>query len=269
MKPILKWVGGKTRLLPEIEKRIPEFQHYYEPFVGGAALLLHLQPKNATAADANEELINLYNVVKTAPEELIKDLGKHKNEKEYFYQIRKLDRLESYKDLSPIEKASRILYINKTCYNGLFRVNSRGELNTPFGNYKNPLICDENNIRELSDYFNRANIQFIHQDFEQTLLEAKKGDFVYLDPPYDPISATASFTAYAKNGFSKEEQIRLKQCCDKLDEKDAHFLLSNSATEFICELYEEYSVEIIDAPRSISCNGTNRNSVNEVLISNY
>ena len=269
MKPVLKWVGGKTKLLPEIQKRVPEFKTYYEPFIGGAAVLLSLQPKKAVVSDANGELINMYQVIKDSPDELIADLQKHKNDEDYFYQIRGLDRTDDYNNLSPVEKASRIIFLNKTCYNGLFRVNSKGELNAPFGRYKNPFICDADNIHALSDYFNTAKIKFLNKDFEKTVKTAKEGDFVYFDPPYDPISDTAAFTGYAKNGFDRVDQARLKECCDALNEKGVKFLLSNSATDFIKDFYSEYIVDIIQAPRAISCKGDGRKAVDEVLVRNF
>lgn len=269
MKPVLKWVGGKTKLLPEIQKRVPEFKTYYEPFIGGAAVLLSLQPKKAVVSDANGELINMYQVIKDSPDELITDLQKHKNDEDYFYQIRGLDRTDDYINLSPVEKASRIIFLNKTCYNGLFRVNSKGELNAPFGRYKNPLICDADNIHALSDYFNATKIKFLNKDFERTVKTAKEGDFVYFDPPYDPISDTAAFTGYAKNGFDRTDQTRLKECCDALNEKGVKFLLSNSATDFIKDLYSEYTVDIIQAPRAISCKRDGRRAVDEVLVRNF
>lgn len=268
--PVLKWVGGKRQLLPEIVKRIPEFSTYYEPFVGGGAVLFSLQPKKAVINDISRELMNVYQVIKDHVDELVEDLKKHKNEKEYFYSIRELDRdKKKYESLSNVEKASRILYLNKTCYNGLFRVNKAGEFNTPFGNYKNPNIVNEQTLRAVSSYFNTADITFLCCDYEEALKNIRKGDFVYFDPPYDPVSSSANFTGYDKGGFDSEEQIRLKSVCDRLNKRGIRFLLSNSATDFILDLYKDYKVEIIQAKRAINCNPNKRGEVDEVLVRNY
>ena len=269
--PVVKWVGGKRQLIPEIEKYIPShYTTYYEPFVGGGAVLFHLQPKKAVVNDVNEELINLYQVIKDNVDELIEDLKKHKNEPDYFYKIRELDRdMGEYQSLSPIERASRIHYLNKTCYNGLFRVNSQGQFNTPFGRYKNPNIVNEPTLRAVSKYFNSANISFKCCDFEEAVKWARKGSFIYFDPPYDPVSDTSSFTGYDKGGFDRKEQKRLKELCDRLDHRGIKFLLSNSETEFILELYKDYKIEIVQAKRSINSKGHKRGAVNEVLVRNY
>lgn len=269
--PVVKWVGGKRQLLPKLEKYIPKvFTTYYEPFLGGGAVLFNIQPQKAIVNDINEELISLYIVVRDNPDELIEDLKKHKNESEYYYNLRKVDRkTDSYSKFTNIEKASRIHYLNKTCFNGLFRVNMAGQFNSPFGSYKNPNIVNEVNIRAVSKYLNEAKIELMCCDYEESLKGIKKGAFVYFDPPYDPISDSASFTGYAKGGFDKNEQIRLKILCDKLDEKGIKFLLSNSATEFITDLYKGYKIETIQAKRSINSRGDERGEVDEVLVRNY
>jgi len=271
VSPVVKWVGGKRQLLPEIRKYIPEkFTIYYEPFVGGGAVLFDIQPKRAVINDVNFELMNLYEVIRDNVDLLIEDLKKHKNEKEYFYEIRELDRdKEKYSQLTKVERASRLLYLNKTCYNGLYRVNQAGQFNTPFGNYKNPNIINEKVIRAVSDYFNWADITFKCCDFEESVKGIGKGAFVYFDPPYDPVSESANFTEYSKDGFTKEDQIRLKKLCDRLNDKGIKFLLSNSATEFIIDLYKDYKIEIIQARRSINSDGRKRGEVDEVLVRNY
>lgn len=238
--PFVKWVGGKRQLLTEIEKYLPsKFATYYEPFIGGGALLFHLQPKNAIINDSNAELINLYTVIKENPLALIEDLRKHKNEADYFYEIRSLDRnRDKFSTLTNVERASRIIFLNKTCYNGLFRVNSAGEFNTPFGRYKNPNIVNEITIKAVSLYLNKANISIMNEDFERALQNVSKGDFVYLDPPYDPLSNSSSFTGYTQGGFDRGEQERLKDVCDLLHAKKAKFLLSNSYTNLILNLYQ-------------------------------
>lgn len=269
--PVVKWVGGKRQLMREIEELLPnKYTTYYEPFIGGGAVLFELQPKKAVINDVNSELINLYNVIKDDVESLIEDLRKHENTSDYFYRIRELDRDKNeYDSLSKVEKASRIIYLNKTCFNGLFRVNKAGEFNSPFGKYKNPNIVDEVTLRAVNKYFNKAEIKILNGDFESSLKGIRKGAFVYLDPPYDPVSSSANFTGYDKGGFNRDEQIRLKELCDKLDKKGVKFLLSNSATEFIKDLYKEYDIKIVKAKRVINSNGNLRGEVDEVLVRNY
>jgi DNA adenine methylase len=269
--PVVKWVGGKRQIINEIMKHVPvSFTTYYEPFLGGGALLFELQPQKAVVNDINHELINLYEVIKDNVEELIKHLKTHKNEKEYFYKIRELDRKkDEYSKLTPVQRASRIIYLNKTCYNGLFRVNKAGEFNTPFGNYKNPNIVNEITLMAVSEYFNQAKIRFCSLDFTVVLKGVRKGAFVYFDPPYDPVSDTASFTGYNRSGFDRKEQIRLKETCDKLDQKGVEFLLSNSATDFIKDLYKEYRIEIVQAKRPINSNANKRGEIDEVLVMNF
>lgn len=184
--------------------------------------------------------------------------------------MRELDRDKKvYKSLSNIEKASRILFLNKTCYNGLFRVNNAGEFNTPFGKYKNPNIVNEPTLKAVSLYFNECNITFYNKDYEKILKSLKESTFVYLDPPYDPLSDTSSFTGYNKGRFDKKQQERLKRCCDSLDKKGINFLLSNSATEFIKELYEGYEIITVQAKRSINSVSNKRGQIDEVLVKNY
>lgn len=271
IRPVIKWVGGKRQIIKQIAPYIPPtFSTYYEPFLGGGAVLLALQPKKAVVNDINSELMNLYVVIKDNVEDLITDLKKHKNEADYFYQIRELDRQkDKYQNLTPIQRASRIIYLNKTCYNGLFRVNKTGEFNTPFGHYKNPNIVNGATLRAVSDYFNTAEIDLFCGDFAESLQKVKKDDFVYLDPPYDPLSDTANFTGYSRGGFGQIEQIRLKELCDRLNEKKVKFLLSNSATDFIKELYQEYRIEVVQASRLINSKADKRGEINELLIMNY
>lgn len=269
--PVVKWVGGKRQLLKDITQYIPEkYSTYYEPFLGGGAVLFDLQPAKAVVNDINEELINVYETIRDDVEGLIADLKKHQNEAEYFYMIREKDRdREKYNQLSKVERASRIIYLNKTCYNGLFRVNRHGEFNTPFGRYKNPNIVNEDTLRAVSVYFNKANITFRCGDFEDAVKGVRKGSFVYFDPPYDPVSESANFTGYDKGGFNRDEQIRLKKLCDKLNERGVKFLLSNSATDFILDLYKDYDIKIVQAKRAINSKGDKRGEVNEVLVKNY
>ncbi len=272
--PVVKWVGGKRQILPEIKKYSPKkFNTYFEPFVGGGAVLFELQPKNVIVNDINKELVNLYSVIQNNVEELIdklSDTNIYSNNSECYYRIRELDREpQKYNKMTGIERAARIMYLNKTCYNGLYRVNSVGEFNSPFGNYKNPNIVNEVTLRAVNKYFNESNIKFLNGDFEKAVKNAKKGDFVYFDPPYAPISKTSNFTGYNESGFGETEQIRLKKLCDTLDKKGAKFLLSNSDCEFIRGLYKDYNIITIKAKRAINSDGNNRGNVNEVLIRNY
>ena len=276
VKPFLKWAGGKRQLLPEIRKYLPKNigkTTYFEPFLGGGALLFDLQPKTAIVNDKNKELINCYQVIKDSVEELIQALQNHKqnHSEEYYYHLRQLDRFKKkYNQLSNIEKAARIIYLNKTCYNGLFRVNSHGYFNVPFGRYKNPNILDEAVLRGVNDYLNQKSVTFLNRDFAEAVETAKKGDFVYFDPPYDPVSNTASFTGYDINGFNQEQQERLKKVVDDLTEKGCYVMLSNSATDFILDLYKDYKETIVvSATRSINSNALKRGKIDEVLVLNY
>ena len=268
--PVLKWVGGKRQLLPEIKKYIPKYSTYYEPFLGGGAVLFELQPKKAVVNDLNSELINVYEVIKTTPQELIDELKKYSNDEETFYKVRNIDRnKDEFKKLSDVQRAARIIYLNKTCFNGLYRVNSSGEFNSPFGRYKNPNIINENTILAVNKYFNTSDITFRNTDFEDSIKDIPKGSFVYLDPPYDPVSKTSNFTGYNQGGFGDDEQIRIKNMCDRLNANGVKFLLSNSATPFIKDLYKDYKIEIVNAKRAVNSKADKRGEIEEVLIRNY
>lgn len=270
--PFLKWVGGKRQLIPEIKKRLPKGianAPYYEPFIGGGALFFELQPKCATINDYNEELINVYRAIRDFPNELIEDLKKHENTAEYFYKIRAIDRQPLFKKLSKIERASRIIYLNKTCYNGLYRVNNAGEFNSPFGNYKAPNIVNAPVITAVSKYLNSAKIQIHNTDYQKILQNIPTNSFVYLDPPYHPISESSNFTGYVQGGWNKKDQLRLKGVCDTLTDRGIKFLLSNSASDFIKEIYSEYNIHIVQATRSVNSDTSQRGLINEFLISNY
>lgn len=271
VQPVVKWVGGKRQLLQDLVPLFPKsFRSYCEPFFGGGAVLFNLQPKQAYINDINVELVNMYLVVRDNVDRLIDMLSKHKNESGYFYKVRDWDRDKSFYDnLDPITKAARLIFLNKTCYNGLFRVNNAGEFNTPFGSHKNPNIVNAPVLRAVSHYLNTSEITISSKDYCDVLDSIKSSTFVYLDPPYDPVSDTASFTGYIKNGFNREEQIRLKQNCDKLDKRGVKFLLSNSATPFILELYSDYRMSLVHAKRAINSVGNRRGDVEEVLVRNY
>lgn len=269
-QPFLKWAGGKRQLLPEIKKYIPQkINTYYEPFVGAGAVLFDLQPKKAVINDINGDLINTYNVIKNNIDELIEDLNKHKNDPDYFYKIRDLDRTGKYKSLTNVERASRIIYLNKTCFNGLFRVNSQGQFNVPFGKYKNPQVVNEIVVRAVNHYLINSDVSILNGDYETALETARKGDFVYFDPPYDPVSDTSSFTGYSLDGFDKEDQIRLRDVFIKLDQRGCNVLLSNSATDFIKDIYRDYHIKMVTASRNINSVASKRGKIDEVLVMNY
>ncbi|MEM9509156.1 MAG: DNA adenine methylase [Cyanobacteria bacterium P01_E01_bin.35] len=272
-QPFLKWAGGKRQLLPEIQKFIPtKYTEYYEPFVGAGAVLFSLQPKKCIINDTNRELINCYQVIRDQPEELIRLCQQHQanNSKEYYYILREQDRQDDFTDRSPTERAARIIYLNKTCFNGLFRVNSSGQFNVPYGKYKNPTIADPAVIKAISVYLNQAQVSILNGDFAQAVSTAKKGAFIYFDPPYHPLSDTSSFTGYSMNGFGEEEQIRLKELCDELTAKGCQVLASNSAAPLIKSLYDDPNYEILEvkATRAINTVASKRGRINELLIHN-
>ncbi|NSW84268.1 MAG: DNA adenine methylase [Syntrophothermus sp.] len=264
-RPPVKWAGGKSQLLEQFELLFPrtEYSLYLEPFVGGGAVFFHLQPEKAVLIDSSEELINFYLTVRNHLEELLIDLRKHENKAEYYYRIRALNPEE----LSPVGRASRFLYLNKTGYNGLWRVNRQGKHNVPFGRYKNPKIVDEPNLRLVSEALKRAEI--ICGDFSLALDHAKAGAIVYLDPPYHPVSATASFTSYTAENFGEEEQKRLAEVFRELDRKGCLVMLSNSDTEFVRGLYSGYNITTVHAKRAINCRADRRGPVKELVIRNY
>ncbi|MDR3046267.1 MAG: DNA adenine methylase [Bacteroidales bacterium] len=270
--PFLKWVGGKRQIMLSIVGLLPKeikTYNYIEPFIGGGAVLFHLQPKKAIINDFNSELINVYQVIKNDVDLLIEDLKKHKNEIEYFYNIRGLDRISEYKKISAIERASRIIYLNKTCFNGLYRVNNAGEFNAPFGHYKNPNIVNEPTLRAVNKYLNTNNIELLSGDYEIVLDNLDKNSFVYLDPPYHPISINSNFTGYVQGGWNMFDQVRLREACDKLTTKDIKFLLSNSSSSFIKDQYKNYNITTVKANRAINSDGANRGEIDEFLIRNY
>lgn len=270
--PILKWAGGKRQLITDLKKHMPEsYNHYFEPFIGGAALFLNLdtRSKESFISDINHELINVYEVIKNDVEELILELQKHKknDNEEYFYKIRAVDRKLSYKNWSNIKKAGRFVYLNRTCFNGLYRVNSKGQFNVPYAYYNNPRIVDEDNLRKCSNVFKTAKISCA--SFESILNLVKENDFVYLDPPYWPLSETSYFTSYTKEGFGEIEQHKLKEFCDQLDAKNVKFLLSNSDIDKVRKLYQEYEILDVYAARQINAQVKGRKKISEVLIKNY
>jgi DNA adenine methylase len=272
VSPFVKWAGGKRQLMDAIMEAMPKNIRnytYVEPFIGGGAVLFNIQPKNAIVNDFNSELINVYNVVKENLDELIIDLKKHRNESEYFYHIRSLDRSEDFAKIGKIQRASRLIYLNKTCYNGLYRVNNAGEFNSPFGRYKNPNIVNELVLRAVSSYLNSNNIQILFGDYYDVLKNIDKNSFVYLDPPYHPISESSNFTGYIQGGWNIFDQVRLREACDELTKKGIKFLLSNSASGFVKDQYRNYNISIVKATRSINVDAEKRGEVDELLIRNY
>ena len=271
LSPILKWVGGKRQLLSEIIPLIDEScDNYVEPFIGGGAVLFRLQPKKAIINDYNTELINVYRTVRDDLDGLVALLKEHEkyNSSDYYYEVRALDRTPDFDKMSNLEKAARIIYLNKTCYNGLYRVNSLGQFNSPYGRYKNPNIVNEVVLRAISKYLNRNEISIRSGDYKDVLNDIEKNSFVYLDPPYIPISSSSSFTGYTEGGFGYDKQVELKEECDKLNSKGVHFLQSNSDCEEIRELYKDYRIKIVKAKRAINSDAKKRGQINEVLIYN-
>ncbi len=267
---VVKWAGGKKQLLEQFKPLFPKkIKRYYEPFIGGGAVAFYIiknyKPQNVVLSDTNEELINAYNVIKNDVEELIKILKKYKikHNKNTYYKVR----LQDPTLLSETSKASRFIYLNKTCFNGLYRVNLKGEFNVPMGQYNNPSICSENNLRELSKLLKNVDIKLM--SFEEILKYRKKGDFVYFDPPYYPLKKGKSFTTYQKGGFLDEEQKLLAEIFKKLDKKGCKVMLSNSDTKFIKNLYKDYKINFVKATRMINCDATKRGKVKEVVVTNY
>ena len=270
--PFLKWVGGKRQIISSILELLPsaiDSATYIEPFIGAGALFFYLQPRKAIINDFNRDLINVYRVIKEKPDELIEDLKKHRNEHDYFYKIRGMDRKKHFGHLTVVEKASRLIYLNKTCFNGLYRVNRAGEFNVPYGRYKNPNIVNETAIRAASQYLNANQIELENADFEVVLKKADKNSFFYLDPPYHPLSFSSNFTGYISGGWGKDDQYRLKSACDDLDHRGIKFLLSNSSADFILDIYKEYKITTVKAIRAINSSGDKRGKIDEVLIRNY
>lgn len=254
--PVVKWVGGKRQLLSEIEPLFPKrYTTYCEPFVGGGAVLFSKQPRHAIVNDLNKDLITTYLVIRDDVRTLIELLKQYENTADYFYKVRDLDRdKEQYSQLSSVEKAARLLYLNKTCYNGLFRVNSSGEFNSPFGNYKNPNIVNEPVLLAVNKYFCNNDIAFYSEDFASTLKRIKRGAFVYLDPPYDPVSDTSSFTGYNKGGFDERQTnyytaagkyLGLIENYQNQNTKEIVFSLTPLARKILSSSYREKQLELI------------------------
>ncbi len=278
IKPYLKWAGGKRQLLPEIQKYLPAQIYdytYYEPFVGAGAVFFELQPQHVVINDYNEQLIGTYVAIRDNVDVLIELLKKHKENlsEEYFYEIRSLDRTpDDFGRLSPIERAARLIFLNKTCYNGLYRVNSQGLFNVPYGKYKNPVIYEEAVLRAISTYLNDNGneITIMRGDFADAVRNAEKQSFVYFDPPYHSPN-NANFTGYQADGFDEGEQTRLRNVFQDLTDRGIQCLLSNADTEFIRDLYNDARYEIVSvlAKRTINSDAAGRGNVNEILVKNW
>lgn len=273
IRPFLKWAGGKTQLLPALMVRIPDqFGCYHEPFVGSAALFWELHNRGrlqhgAVLSDVNEALINLYRVVRDDVDELIEALQEHEHQKlsrEYFYQVRAWDRQPNWIDRSPVERAARMIFLNRTGYNGLHRVNRRGQFNVPFGRYTNPRIVDATNLRAASQAL--QSVELCVEDFRGVLERAKSGDLVYFDPPYLPLSPTSSFTAYSQHAFGEAEHRQLAHVFAQLAARGCYVLLSNSSAPLVCELYEDFQIEQVPARRAINRDAARRGTINEMLV---
>lgn len=274
-KPFVKWAGGKRQIIPILHQNLPEsFGTYYEPFLGGGALLFHiLTDKNGqkcSISDLNSDLVLAYTTIRDRIDTLISSLKSHeknyqKDSKSYYYSIRESN------PRNEVEKTSRLIFLNRTCFNGLYRVNSKGKFNVPLGKYTNPNIVNEENLRAVSSILQTNRISIKCRDFESVLRDAKKGDLVYFDPPYQPVSSTANFTSYTTKDFTYDDLTRLAELCLKLDSKECHVLLSNSDSKEVSDIFAKNTWKItrIEANRSINSNSKKRTGHFELLIKNY
>lgn len=260
-KPILKWAGGKTQLLDELLLKVPaSYNRYIEPFVGGGALFFALHPENALIADSNPELINTYRQVAENVDKVIQHLKTYQNTQEAFYEVRKLE----WTALNPVEAAARMIFLNKTCFNGLYRVNKKGQFNVPYGKYANPKICDEDALFAASDLLKQTEI--ICGDYMLVLdYNAKSGDFLFLDPPYLPVSEYSDFKRYTKEQFYEEDHVELAKVVMRMHERGCHVLLTNSNHPLVHELYAQFNIEVVQSKRYISCSGDKRKGEDAIV----
>ena len=274
MHPFVKWAGGKTQLLDRIHELMPkEYNHYYEPFIGGGALLFSVAPKDFTINDFNSELIQAYKCF-TSDEDfkkLVERLNYHQEHQseEHYYEAREMDKDPNFLKLPIYERAARMIYLNKSCFNGLYRVNSKGFLNVPSGKKKKVICYEEENLEEIRRFFSTAKFEILNGDFQEAVKNVRKGDFVYFDPPYDTWEDKDSFTSYARNPFGKEEQKRLADVYKELSEKGTFVMLSNHKTEYIRNLYKNFHIHVVEAKRMINSKASGRGNVEEVIITNY
>lgn len=272
LQPFTKWTGGKRQLLPIIKSLMPDnYNNYFEPFIGGGALFFDLSPDKAVINDFNNELINCYQQIKKYPQKLIELLAKHQenNSKEYYLELRSADRDNRIDKMTNVERAARIMYMLRVDFNGLYRVNSKNQFNVPYGWYKNPKIVDSDLILSISQYLNSNNIKILTGDFEKAVQDVVAGDFVYFDPPYIPLSETSAFTSYTHEGFTYEDQVRLRDCFKKLDEKGAFVMLSNSSSPLVEELYKDFNIHKVEANRTNGAKTSSRGKISEIIVTNY
>lgn len=274
MSPVVKWAGGKRQILEKIKSNMPsEFNNYFEPFIGGGAVLFAFAPKNATINDVNQELLAIYRCLQD--DELFKlmidelDIHQKNHAEEYFYDVRAWDREPRF-ELEPLfKRAARAIYLNKTCFNGLYRVNSKGFFNVPSAKKERVNTYDRDNMEAIHEYFKTNNINILNGDFVEACRAAKAGDFVYFDPPYDSFEDKDAFTSYSKFDFNKEDQKRLSDLFKELTERGVKCMLSNHNTKYINSLYEGFHIEVVNVKRMINANASGRGYVEEVLIKNY
>lgn len=272
-KPFVKWAGGKRQIIDKLKKMVPdEYDVYYEPFVGGGALLFELSPKKAVINDYNEELMNVFVCVKDENKftKMCNELNHYevKHSEEFYYEIRNKDRDKvKFRKIPDYKRAARTLYLNKACFNGLYRVNSKNEFNVPFNGKSKVNTYDGQNLGIIHSYLNFNQVDIFSIDFEEAVKDAKKGDFIYFDPPYD--SENGTFNSYTENGFGKDEQIRLARVYKELSDRGCYVMLSNHNTTLVNELYKDFNIHVIEAKRNINANGKKRGKVEEVIITNY
>lgn len=274
MSPVVKWAGGKRQILEKLKANMPEqFNNYFEPFIGGGALLFALAPKHATINDVNQELLAIYICLKD--DELYRlmldELDRHENNhcEEYYYEVREWDRNPKF-ELEPLwKRAARTIYLNKSCFNGLYRVNAKGYFNVPSAKKEKVVTYSKENMEEIHGYFRTDNVTILSGDFVEATRNAREGDFVYFDPPYDIWEDKESFTAYSKFDFNKDDQRRLAQCFKDLTNRGVKCMLSNHNTVFINKLYDGFNIQIIQAKRMINATASGRGAVEEVIITNY
>ncbi|HEM2794989.1 DNA adenine methylase [Streptococcus suis] len=272
LQPFTKWTGGKRQLLPVIKSLMPDnYNSYFEPFIGGGAVFFELIPKKAIINDFNSELINCYRQIKDNPQKLIELLVEHQknNSKDYYLELRSVDRDDRIHAMTDTERAARIMYMLRVDFNGLYRVNSKNQFNVPYGRYKNPKIVDSELILSISQYLNKNNIEILTGDFEKAVEDVGAGDFIYFDPPYIPLSETSAFTSYTHEGFSYEEQVRLRDVFRKLDKKGAYVMLSNSSSPLVEELYKGFNIHKVEAIRTNGAKASSRGKISEFIVTNY
>lgn len=274
MHPFVKWAGGKTQLLDRIRELMPKkYNHYYEPFIGGGALLFSVAPKNFTINDFNSELIQAYKCFTNEDDfkKLVERLDYHQehHSEEYYYEVRGMDKSSDFLNLPAYERAARMIYLNKSCFNGLYRVNSKGFFNVPSGKKRKVVCYEKENLEEIHIFFSNSRFEILNGDFQDAVKNVQHGDFVYFDPPYDTWEDKDSFTSYAKSPFGKEEQKRLANVYKTLSDEGAFVMLSNHNTEYIRELYKDFHIHVVEAKRMINSKASGRGNVEEVIITNY